>query len=147
MLERAFAVAAAVLEGAAIVAARRGQVAQPLEQPLGELATVHLAVLAMPFALAMPLAVLEAAGVPAAVGVIDTALALQQAINHLPPVTPPVGQACVRRKQRFAIATGGEQQDQGNGEQWTHGEDRAIGLPSMTQNGILRQLGQGLCGA
>ncbi len=141
MLECAFAVAAAVLEGATVVAARGGQVAQPLEQPLGKLATVNLAVLAMPLALAMPLPVLEAAGVPTAVGVVDTALALQQAVDHLPPVTPPVRQACVRRKQRFAIATGGEQQDQGNGEQWTHGEDRAIGLPSMTQNKGPRQIG------
>ncbi|MNC18205.1 hypothetical protein D3C75_661020 [compost metagenome] len=71
----------------------------------------------MPFALAVPLAVLEAAGVPAAVGVVDPALTLQQAIDHLPPVTPTVRQPCVRREQRFAIATGGEQQDQGDGEQ------------------------------
>ncbi|MNJ65792.1 hypothetical protein D3C77_618310 [compost metagenome] len=104
-------------EGAGIVAARGGQLTQPLEQPCGELAAVHLAVAAVPFALAVPLAVLEGTGVPAAVGVVDPSLALQQAIDHLPPVPPTVRQARVRREQRFAIAAGGEQQDQGDGEQ------------------------------
>ncbi|MNN43019.1 hypothetical protein D3C81_1572350 [compost metagenome] len=135
MLERAFAVASAVAEGACIVAARGGQVTHALEQAGGELAAVDLAIAAMPLALTMPLAILEAAGVPAAVGVVDAPFALQQAVNHLAPVTTAVGQARIRWQQRFAIATGSEQQGQGERQPSTHGRIRAKVMPSMPHNG------------
>lgn len=115
LLQRALAIASAVFERTSVVAAGSGEVAQALEQPFAELAAVHLAIAAVPFALAVPLAILEGAGVPAAVGVVDASFTLQQAIDHLATVAAAIGQACVRWRQRFAFATGGEQHDQGEG--------------------------------
>ncbi|MNE63738.1 hypothetical protein D3C80_1591080 [compost metagenome] len=83
-----------------------------MEQALVEAATVDLAVAAVPFALTMPLALVELAGVPAAVRVVDATLALQQPIDQIAPIPTAIGQACVRRQQRFAVAACGEQQGQ-----------------------------------
>ncbi|MNP00096.1 hypothetical protein D3C76_918800 [compost metagenome] len=113
LFEGALAIAAAVIERAGIVAARRGQFAQALEQALGELPAIDLAIAAVPLALPVPLAILEGARVPAAIGIIDAPFTLQQAVDDLAPVAAAVGQPRIRRRQRFAIAAGSEQQDQG----------------------------------
>src|SRR5450830_258604 len=95
--ERAFAIAPALLEAAGVVAVVHGQGALAVEQALLELALVDLAIAAMPLAVALPLAMVELAGVPAAAGVVDTALALQQPIDHFAAIATAVRQTSVRR--------------------------------------------------
>jgi len=109
LFEGAFAVASTVLETADILAAGRGQAALAVEQPLLELAFIDFAIAAMPFARAVPLAFVELPGVPAAVGVVHAALALQQAIDHIATVATAIGQARIGRQQRFAVSASGEQ--------------------------------------
>ncbi|MNH26698.1 hypothetical protein D3C79_867630 [compost metagenome] len=130
----ALAIAAAQLETTGVAAARCLQGAQAVEQALLKLAKVDLAIAAMPLALTMPLAIMEVAGIPAAVGVIDAPFALQQAIDDLAPEAAAIGQAGIRWRQRFAIATGGEQQGQGKGNKWAHDGVRTGKAPSMPHN-------------
>ncbi|MNF73967.1 hypothetical protein D3C84_559870 [compost metagenome] len=111
-LERALALASTQFETAGVAAVMGGQHALAMEQALVETTAVDLAVAAVPFALAMPLALVELAGIPAAVRVVDATLALQQAIDQIAPIPTTIGQPCVRRQQRFAVATCGEQQGQ-----------------------------------
>ncbi len=80
-----------------------------MEQALLEAAAIDFAVTAVPFALAMPLAIEKRTGIPTAVGVVDPALALQQTIHHLSTVTTAIGQASVGRGKGLAIAAGGDQ--------------------------------------
>ena len=80
-----------------------------MTQPLLELAFIDFAIAAMPFARAVPLAFVELPGVPAAVGVVHAALALQQAIDHIATVATAIGQARIGRQQRFAVSASGEQ--------------------------------------
>lgn len=86
-----------------------------MEQALLELAAIDLAIAAMPFPGAVPLAFVELPGVPAAIGVVDAPLALQQPVHQVAAIAAAVGQARVGRQRRFAVATGGEQQGQ---SQW-----------------------------
>ncbi|MNZ69711.1 hypothetical protein D3C78_880210 [compost metagenome] len=130
----AFTLPATELEATGIAAARCIQGALAVKQALLELAAVYLAIAAMPLALTVPLAIVEIAGVPAAIGVVDTSLTLQQAIDHLAPEAAAIGQAGVRWGQWLAIATGGEQQGQGKGDEWAHGGVRAGDAPSMPHN-------------
>ena len=108
------------------MAARRGQAALAVEQPLLELAFIDFAIAAMPLALAVPLAFVELAGIPAAVGVVHAALTLQQTIDHIAPVAAAVGQARIGRQQRFAVSASGEQQGKGEGSEWAHSGIRII---------------------
>ncbi|MNH34645.1 hypothetical protein D3C79_952530 [compost metagenome] len=91
----------------------------------------------MPFALALPLAFVEFAGVPAAVGIVDAPLALQQAIDQVTAIASAVRQAGVRRKWRFAVAARGEHQGQGKECKWAHSGFRAIRRGSMPQPWVL----------
>ena len=80
----------------------------------------------MPFALAVPLAFVELAGVPTAIGVVHTALALQQTVDHIATVAAAIGQARIGRQQRFAVSASGEQQGKGKGSEWAHSGIRII---------------------
>ncbi len=113
--QRAFAVTPALFEAAGVTAGIGGQAALTVEQPPLELAAIDLAITAMPFALPMPLPLVELPGVPAAVGVVDTSLTLQQAIDQLAAIASAVRQARIRGQQRFAVAASGKQQGQGKG--------------------------------
>ena len=48
-------------------------------------------------------------------------------------IAPAIGQARVRRQQRFTVAAGRQQQGQSEGDKWAHGRIRKVRPPSMPQ--------------
>lgn len=131
LLQKTFALTLAPLETAGIGQVASGERALSVEQALLELSLVDFSIRAVPFAGAVPLTILEGAGVPAAVGVVHAALALQQAIDHLPMVLAAIRKTGISGQQGFTFAAGGEQQAQGQWSEWAHGRVRAIEAPSM----------------
>ncbi|MNE33479.1 hypothetical protein D3C80_1271490 [compost metagenome] len=126
ILERAFTFAPAHVEAAGVAAAIGLQATLAVEQALLELATVDLAIAAVPFAFALPLAVAEITDVPTAVGIVHAPWPLQQAIDHFATVAATIRQASVGRRKRFSVTTGSEQQQQGERSEWAHGGVRKI---------------------
>ncbi len=114
------------------------ETAEAVEQAVLELALVAIAGGAVPGAEAVPLAVLELAEVVAAVRVVDTSAALQQAVDDLPAVAAAVGQHCIGRGEWLALAAGGEQADQQQGNEAQHAGIRSGRRPAVCRkpNGL-----------
>ena len=129
MFQAAFAIEQALAEAALVDAAiGHRQPSLTVEQAGREATAVAAAVGALPGAMAVQQAMLEAAGVPGAVVVVQPALAFQAPVHQLAAIARAVRQARIGREQRFALAAGGEQDDQGGAERETwRGE--ACGVP------------------
>ena len=128
MFQAAFAIEQALAEAALVDTAIGHRQASLTVEQAGREATAVAAAVGAAGAMAVQQAMLEAAGVPGAVVVVQPALAFQ-APSTSSPRWRAVRQARIGREQRFALAAGGEQDDQGGAERERPGGAKHAAFP------------------